>query len=79
MKAFFYIIIIISQSIFMKFSALKAETNTIFVFSSPDPRSGELLPSLGVRRRRSSSVVRCKLFQKSSPLKVQDQWKPNLV
>ena len=30
-------------------------------------------------RRRPSSVVRRKLFQKSSPLKVQDQWKPNLV
>ena len=27
----------------------------------------------------SSSVVRRKLFQKSSPLKVLDQWKPNLV
>ena len=26
-----------------------------------------------------SSVVRRKLFQKSSPLKVLDQWKPNLV
>ena len=26
-----------------------------------------------------ASVVRCKLFQKSSPLKVLDQWKPNLV
>jgi hypothetical protein len=37
------------------------------------------LPSLGVRRRRPSSVVRRKLFQKSSPLKVLDQWKPNLV
>ena len=32
MKAFFCIIIIISQSIFKKFSALKGETNTIFVF-----------------------------------------------
>ena len=29
--------------------------------------------------RPSSSVVRRKLFQKSSPLKVLDQWKPNLV
>ena len=29
--------------------------------------------------RRPSSVVHRKLFQKSSPLKVQDQWKPNLV
>jgi hypothetical protein len=43
------------------------------IFSSPDPPkgSGELLPSL--------VVVRRKLFQKSSPLKVLDQWKPNLV
>jgi hypothetical protein len=46
----------------------------------------ELFSSLGVRRRRPSSVVcrpssvvRRKLFQKSSPLKVLDQWKPNLV
>ena len=29
--------------------------------------------------RRLSSVVRRKLFQKSSPLKVLDQWKQNLV
>ena len=30
-------------------------------------------------RPSSSSVVRRKLFQKSSPRKVLDQWKPNLV
>ena len=30
-------------------------------------------------RPSSLSVVRRKLFQKSSPLKVLDQWKPNLV
>ena len=30
-------------------------------------------------RPSSSSVVRRNLFQKSSPLKVLDQWKPNLV
>ena len=30
-------------------------------------------------RPSSSSNVRRKLFQKSSPLKVLDQWKPNLV
>ena len=30
-------------------------------------------------RPSSSSVVCRKLFQKSSPLKVLDQWKPNLV
>ena len=40
------------------------------IFSSPDPITW---------RPSSSSVVRRKLFQKSSPLKVQDQWKPNLV
>jgi hypothetical protein len=39
---------------------------------------GELLPSLGVRRRRTS-VVRRKLFKNSSPLKLLDQLKPNLV
>jgi hypothetical protein len=39
-------------------------------------RSGELLPSLGVRRRPS---VRRKRFQKSSPLKLLDELKPNLV
>ena len=30
-------------------------------------------------RSSSSSVIRRKLFQKSSPLKVLDHWKPNLV
>jgi hypothetical protein len=29
--------------------------------------------------RRPSYVVRRKRFQKSSPLKILDQWKPNLV
>jgi hypothetical protein len=42
---------------------------TIFKLTRPKG-SCELLPSLGLRR---------KLFQKSSPLKVLDQWKPNLV
>jgi hypothetical protein len=43
--------------------------------------SGELLPSLGVRRRRRrpSSVVLRKHFKNISPLKVLDQWKPNSV
>ena len=36
-------------------------------------------PSSSSVVRRLSSVVRRKLFQKSSPLKVLDQWKPNLV
>ena len=52
------------------------------VFSSPDPKGqvsySHHLASVVVVRR-PSSVVRRKLFQKSSPLKVLDQWKPNLV
>ena len=60
----------------------------MLIFSSPDPK-GQVsycyhLASVVVVRRLSSvvhpsSVVRRKLFQKSSPLKVLDQWKPNLV
>ena len=50
--------------------------------SSPDPKGhvsySHHLASVVVVRR-PSSVVRRKLFQKSSPLKVLDQWKPNLV
>jgi hypothetical protein len=42
-------------------------------FSSPDPK-GHVSYS-----HHLASVVRRKLFQKSSPLKVLDQWKPNLV
>ena len=51
------------------------------LFSSPDPKGhvsySHHLASVSVVR--PSSVVRRKLFQKSSPLKVLDQWKPNLV
>ena len=43
------------------------------LFSSPDPK-GHMSYC-----HHLASVVRRKLFQKSSPLKVQDQWKPNLV
>ena len=43
------------------------------VFSSPDPK-GHVSYS-----HHLASVVRRKLFQKSSPLKVLDQWKPNLL
>ena len=43
------------------------------IFSSHDPFF------IAITWRPSSSVVRRKLFQKSSPLKVLDQWKPNLV
>jgi hypothetical protein len=43
------------------------------LFSSPDPK-GHVSYC-----HHLASVVRRKLFQKSSPLKVQDQWKPNLV
>jgi hypothetical protein len=42
-------------------------------------RSGELLPSLGVRRPSVRPSVRRKRFQKSSPLKLLDELKPNLV
>ena len=35
--------------------------------------------AIAITWRPSSSVVRRKPFQKSSPLKVLDQWKPNLV
>ena len=41
--------------------------------SSPDPK-GQVSYC-----HHLASVVRHKLFQKSSPLKVLDQWKPNLV
>ena len=45
----------------------------ILLFSSPDPK-GHVSYC-----HHLASVVRRKLFQKSSPLKVLDQWKPNLV
>ena len=45
-------------------------------FSSPDPK-GHV--SYCHHLASVVSVVRRKLFQKSSPLKVLDQWKPNLV
>ena len=45
------------------------------LFSSPDPK-GHVSYS---HHLASVVVVRRKLFQKSSPLKVLDQWKPNLV
>ena len=53
------------------------------VFSSPDPK-GQVsychhLASVVVVVRRPSSVVRRKLFQKSSPLKLPDQLEPNFV
>ena len=44
----------------------------LIIINSPDPKGRELLPSLGVRLRR-------KLFKKSSPLKVLNQWKPTSV
>jgi hypothetical protein len=60
----------------------------MLIFSSPDPKGHvsycyHSAPVVVVRRMssvvRPSSVVRRKPFQKSSPLKVLDQWKPNLV
>ena len=47
----------------------------IYVFSSPDPKGHVSY----CHHLASVVVVRRKLFQKSSPLKVLDQWKPNLV
>ena len=44
-------------------------------FSSPDPKGHVSY----CHHLASVVVVRRKLFQKSSPLKVLDQWKPNLV
>jgi hypothetical protein len=45
------------------------------IFSSPDPKGHVSY----CHHLASVVVVRRKLFQKSSPLKVLDQWKPNLV
>ena len=46
---------------------------SLFIFSSPDPK-GQVSYC-----HHLASVVRRKHFQKSSPLKVLDQWKPNSV
>ena len=46
---------------------------SVSLFSSPDPKSHVSYC------HHLASVVRRKLFQKSSPLKVLNQWKPNLV
>ena len=45
------------------------------IFSSPDLKGHVSY----CHHLSSSSVVCRKLFQKSSPLKILDQWKPNLV
>ena len=51
------------------------QLNVILIFSSPDPKG-----HVSYCHHLASVVVVCrKLFQKSSPLKVLDQWKPNLV
>ena len=47
----------------------------LYIFSSPDPKGDVSY----CHHLASVVVVRHKLFQKSSPLKVLDQWKPNLV
>jgi hypothetical protein len=54
-------------------SNYKAKCIIYALFSSPDPK-GHVSYC-----HHLASVVRRKLFQKSSPLKVLDQWKPNLV
>ena len=48
----------------------------LLLFSSPDPK-GHV--SYCHHLVSVVSVVRRKLFKKSSPLKILDQWKPNLV
>ena len=60
---------------YKRFSVMFAdnEYKTKSFFSSPDPK-GHVSYCYHL-----ASVVRRKLFQKSSPLKVLDQWKPNLV
>jgi hypothetical protein len=50
----------------------KSFQSKLFI-SSPDPK-GQVSYC-----HHLASIVRRKLFQKSSPLKVLDQWKPNLV
>ena len=45
------------------------------LFSSPDPKGHVSY----CHHLASVVVVRRKLFQKSSPLKVQDKWKPNCL
>jgi hypothetical protein len=52
---------------------VEKQVKTLSFFSSPDPK-GHVSYC-----HHLASVVRRKLFQKSSPLKVLDQWKPNLV
>ena len=49
------------------------------IISSPDPKGQVSYSHHLASVVRPSSVIRRKLFQKSSPLKVLDQWKPNLV
>ena len=49
--------------------------SAIFFFSSPE----RVRWAIAITWRPSSSSVCRKLFQKSSPLKVLEQWKPNLV
>ena len=55
------------------------QENVYLLFSSPDPKGHVSYSHHLASVVRPSSVVRRKLFQKSSPLKVLDQWKPNLV
>ena len=77
-----------SLVIFMDRAQLRIQKLLEQCYVAPRLKSSELLAHLTQRvmwailitwRPSSSSVVRRKLFQKSSPLKVLDQWKPNLV
>jgi hypothetical protein len=62
-------------SIHIQLNYLRISTGIVrgWLFSSPDPK-GHVSYC-----HHLASVVRRKLFQKSSPLKVLDQWKPNFV
>jgi hypothetical protein len=53
------------------------ENNTFLAFLAH--LTQRVMWAIAITWRPSSSVIRRKLFQKSSPLKVLDQWKPNLV
>ena len=63
----------IFSSFFFIIKCQECNKNRQNVFSSPDPKDHVSYC------HHLASVVRRKLFKKSSPLKVLNQWKPNLV
>ena len=70
-------IVILWNKWFVNTTGEKLQALRSLIFSSPDPK-GRVRWAIAITWR-PSSVVRRKLFQKFSPLKVLDQWKPNLV